>query len=148
MIRRPPRSTRTDTLFPYTTLFRSRWRVRRVLRHDEIDEEDDRQRDAGEAEYGVPAEQLGKSGRKECGEHCTRIAHAGEAHRLALMLGRIPAAGEGEGDREARASEAEDHAERECARETVDAEEPGRKQDRKSVVEGKRETVRVDRGGR
>src|SRR3546814_1050569 len=35
MIRRPPRSTRTDTLFPYTTLFRSsrravplRWRSR------------------------------------------------------------------------------------------------------------------------
>src|SRR3546814_3190643 len=28
MIRRPPRSTRTDTLFPYTTLFRSA----RVLR--------------------------------------------------------------------------------------------------------------------
>src|SRR3546814_1170288 len=27
MIRRPPRSTRTDTLFPYTTLFRSRNRV-------------------------------------------------------------------------------------------------------------------------
>src|SRR3546814_10464158 len=29
MIRRPPRSTRTDTLFPYTTLFRSR----RTSRH-------------------------------------------------------------------------------------------------------------------
>src|SRR3546814_5696920 len=31
MIRRPPRSTRTDTLFPYTTLFRSvriEWRLR------------------------------------------------------------------------------------------------------------------------
>src|SRR3546814_6552012 len=28
MIRRPPRSTRTDTLFPYTTLFRSRHRSR------------------------------------------------------------------------------------------------------------------------
>src|SRR3546814_15561514 len=27
MIRRPPISTRTDTLFPYTTLFRSRVRV-------------------------------------------------------------------------------------------------------------------------
>src|SRR3546814_11144987 len=27
MIRRPPRSTRTDTLFPYTTLFRSRERA-------------------------------------------------------------------------------------------------------------------------
>src|SRR3546814_1906362 len=26
MIRRPPRSTRTDTLFPYTTLFRSHGR--------------------------------------------------------------------------------------------------------------------------
>src|SRR3546814_2120834 len=25
MIRRPPSSTRTDTLFPYTTLFRSVW---------------------------------------------------------------------------------------------------------------------------
>src|SRR3546814_1255623 len=29
MIRRPPRSTRTDTLFPYTTLFRSQWEPRR-----------------------------------------------------------------------------------------------------------------------
>src|SRR3546814_2216472 len=28
MIRRPPKSTRTDTLFPYTTLFRSRLRRR------------------------------------------------------------------------------------------------------------------------
>src|SRR3546814_4680848 len=27
MIRRPPRSTRTDTLFPYTTLFRSQFQV-------------------------------------------------------------------------------------------------------------------------
>src|SRR3546814_3614433 len=46
MIRRPPRSTRTDTLFPYTTLFRStcrpwrpraspiRWRLGRVRRVD------------------------------------------------------------------------------------------------------------------
>src|SRR3546814_18631199 len=30
MIRRPPRSTRTDTLFPYTTLFRSRGRLHRA----------------------------------------------------------------------------------------------------------------------
>src|SRR3546814_4669747 len=27
MRRRPPRSTRTDTLFPYTTLFRSKWHL-------------------------------------------------------------------------------------------------------------------------
>src|SRR3546814_19416214 len=35
MIRRPPRSTRTDTLFPYTTLFRSSRPARTVpvLRH-------------------------------------------------------------------------------------------------------------------
>src|SRR3546814_3433685 len=30
MIRRPPRSTRTDTLFPYTTLFRSKVRRSRL----------------------------------------------------------------------------------------------------------------------
>src|SRR3546814_6984143 len=30
MIRRPPRSTRTDTLFPYTTLFRSNQGGRKV----------------------------------------------------------------------------------------------------------------------
>src|SRR3546814_12562466 len=36
MRRRPPRSTRTDTLFPYTTLFRSRGDAvaRRQLDHD------------------------------------------------------------------------------------------------------------------
>src|SRR3546814_15788637 len=28
MIRRPPRSTRTDTLFPYTTLFRSNLQIK------------------------------------------------------------------------------------------------------------------------
>src|SRR3546814_15171852 len=31
MIRRPPRSTRTDTLFPYTTLFQSRAAVDEIL---------------------------------------------------------------------------------------------------------------------
>src|SRR3546814_5251226 len=34
MIRRPPRSTRTDTLFPYTTLFRSPASPRRPRRRD------------------------------------------------------------------------------------------------------------------
>src|SRR3546814_9512507 len=32
MIRRPPRSTRTDTLFPYTTLFRSHHIAERLRR--------------------------------------------------------------------------------------------------------------------
>src|SRR3546814_5145272 len=31
MIRRPPRSTRTDTLFPYTTLFRSQFGIQAVI---------------------------------------------------------------------------------------------------------------------
>src|SRR3546814_9076770 len=38
MIRRPPRSTRTDTLFPYTTLFRSSTYTARLI-----------------ADFGVPA---------------------------------------------------------------------------------------------
>src|SRR3546814_5989994 len=39
MIRRPPRSTRTDTLFPYTTLFRSL----RLTRGDELIAEEQRE---------------------------------------------------------------------------------------------------------
>src|SRR3546814_3922629 len=31
MIRRPPRSTRTDTLFPYTTLFRRKQQIMGIL---------------------------------------------------------------------------------------------------------------------
>src|SRR3546814_7126319 len=41
MIRRPPRSTRTDTLFPYTTLFRSQRRQRHAGKgKHEIDPEE------------------------------------------------------------------------------------------------------------
>src|SRR3546814_6926004 len=36
MIRRPPRSTRTDTLFPYTTLFRSVLQRRQVREQVEV----------------------------------------------------------------------------------------------------------------
>src|SRR3546814_6997987 len=36
MIRRPPRSTRTDTLFPYTTLFRSRRDLGKVAREQSL----------------------------------------------------------------------------------------------------------------
>src|SRR3546814_7565590 len=35
MIRRPPRSTRTDTLFPYTTLFRSS--IRKACEREDIE---------------------------------------------------------------------------------------------------------------
>src|SRR3546814_2075080 len=43
MIRRPPRSTRTDTLFPYTTLFRSHF-PRFEADHVRQREDDDRSR--------------------------------------------------------------------------------------------------------
>src|SRR3546814_17530922 len=36
MIRRPPRSTRTDTLFPYTTLFRSGQRRQLLVQPGEL----------------------------------------------------------------------------------------------------------------
>src|SRR3546814_16515511 len=37
MIRRPPKSTRTDTLFPYTTLFRSLFNPCRILEIGDVD---------------------------------------------------------------------------------------------------------------
>src|SRR3546814_2727964 len=44
MIRRPPRSTRTDTLFPYTTLFRSLAVDQQQRRLDPVDRVDRRYR--------------------------------------------------------------------------------------------------------
>src|SRR3546814_2637908 len=44
MIRRPPRSTRTDTLFPYTTLFRSGDEDRQTGEDDQSDERPRRRR--------------------------------------------------------------------------------------------------------
>src|SRR3546814_2192020 len=50
MIRRPPRSTRTDTLFPYTTLFRSEGGYARQLTDEERAEQ---QRRLGEHLNGI-----------------------------------------------------------------------------------------------
>src|SRR3546814_14584444 len=76
MIRRPPRSTRTDTLFPYTTLFRSR-RLLRLLderpHHDQpltARREVDRPGDAVTARYAhLP--QFGPQRRSE--EHTSEL---------------------------------------------------------------------------
>src|SRR3546814_6403192 len=53
MIRRPPRSTRTDTLFPYTTLFRSDGAI---VNHDEerIVERQGRMAEQGRCEHVAP----------------------------------------------------------------------------------------------
>src|SRR3546814_14262148 len=60
MIRRPPRSTRTDTLFPYTTLFRSREEGR---------------------EEGIGKEGIGKEGREEGREGRQESRQEGEEGR-------------------------------------------------------------------
>src|SRR3546814_20920689 len=40
MIRRPPRSTRTDTLFPYTTLFRSNNVIQRIVEQKDANDQE------------------------------------------------------------------------------------------------------------
>src|SRR3546814_18629466 len=88
MIRRPPRSTRTDTLFPYTTLFRSArssdWRLgrRQAIGHfpqgghgAHIGALDDRP--AEQAARAWAGEQIGDA------ERARRFAHRGDAGRIA-----------------------------------------------------------------
>src|SRR3546814_9303477 len=62
MIRRPPRSTRTDTLFPYTTLFRSHDDAfgRRILfeQRNHVDEAHAANRIAADADAGRLAEAI------------------------------------------------------------------------------------------
>src|SRR3546814_17475723 len=60
MIRRPPRSTRTDTLFPYTTLFRSQGRAE-IPQPGQSQGNLDRQRQA--AALDGRADQEGQEGR-------------------------------------------------------------------------------------
>src|SRR3546814_20631475 len=85
MIRRPPRSTRTDTLFPYTTLFRSVSGC-------------DPRCDSGRKAEGAAREQHGGGGapRAAVGEACAagrrpRLSGA----RLPVLHGGAGAAGEG-----------------------------------------------------
>src|SRR3546814_2064130 len=74
MLRRPPRSTRTDTLFPYTTLFRSPRRRRRRSR-------------PGRAAGKLPHERGREGRRRSAGEAVRRalrrVRHGrvGTAHR-------------------------------------------------------------------
>src|SRR3546814_8429093 len=77
MLRRPPRSTRTDTLFPYTTLFRSHRRRPAELR------------DAIEA----PRHRIDEACDLPQHEHPRDAVHAGQrAHRLprAERIGAAP----------------------------------------------------------
>src|SRR3546814_1740188 len=76
MIRRPPRSTRTDTLFPYTTLFRSAGHAGGAVRR----------------RRGVPAAQgaaLGPVG-GDAGQGADLPAQAAHARRGPAALSRAP----------------------------------------------------------
>src|SRR3546814_2041318 len=85
MIRRPPRSTRTDTLFPYTTLFRSdRSRTTPIGRS--------RSQDAaglGERESGGPLEHRGRLAVAEVAQEVRPGRGAGE--ELGVDLGGVEA---------------------------------------------------------
>src|SRR3546814_8125887 len=61
MIRRPPRSTRTDTLFPYTTLFRSHQHVARAGLHRQAVERVDVVRQADSIAVGLALVAVGRS---------------------------------------------------------------------------------------
>src|SRR3546814_7921895 len=63
MIRRPPRSTRTDTLFPYTTLFRSLAARARVDRHRGEDDREGHEQDR--EDRGRPGEEIARAARRK-----------------------------------------------------------------------------------
>src|SRR3546814_9341897 len=69
-VRRPPRSTRTDPLFPYTTLFRS-LRARAGLLAGCVG--------AGAADAGVPGH---RAGVKPVPRHCRSEEHTSELQSL------------------------------------------------------------------
>src|SRR3546814_17559496 len=86
MIRRPPRSTRSDTLFPYTTLFRSEILVARVAVR------------LGPAGLEMDREAVGRAiGQVEIGRHglghrlpVDRVVNDAEARRAAVRRGDVP----------------------------------------------------------
>src|SRR3546814_19867386 len=103
MIRRPPRSTRTDTLFPYTTLFRSSWPLPALRTRDDRGaerrpsplsaEERRRTRDGRHPHcrppHDPPRVQREGAGRRLC--RSRRAAHA-SGNQALRRLGAAPAA--------------------------------------------------------
>src|SRR3546814_7684030 len=78
MIRRPPRSTRTDTLVPYTTLFRSVWNCTRTMNQRLLDI----------PVHGKRAPIRHREGRKARGDPCPALAkadHRSEEHTSELQ---------------------------------------------------------------
>src|SRR3546814_15193857 len=75
MIRRPTRSTRTDTLFPYTTLFRSGLQV---------------DQDVAQRALGTPGLGAGRAPRIGCGaERATPLVILHQQQGAAQCLGKV-----------------------------------------------------------
>src|SRR3546814_11730812 len=85
MIRRPPRSTRTDTLFPYTTLFRSALFEHHV---DRDDEQHDPARDAETVEVDVQEAQQRFAEHREKYEDQPGDDDGANRHRPSLLRAR------------------------------------------------------------
>src|SRR3546814_13824066 len=79
MIRRPPRSTRTDTLFPYTTLFRSR--VQRRVASGVAGRPLHRLPGTGQGQGRLPAGRAGRSDRRGGGTPVARPVPASPGTR-------------------------------------------------------------------
>src|SRR3546814_12482663 len=116
MLRRPPRSTRTDTLFPYTTLFRSRFGV--------CD-------DARTSAASLVKSGLGRTRIMAKVKHPPAPCEMGEE---TARLRALPWQ-EKEKGRDERPTD-------------QSADDDGDEEERKSVVQGKRVSVRVGLGGR
>src|SRR3546814_14039548 len=82
MIRRPPRSTRTDTLFPYTTLFRSLQRAGEAADLEEVAPLRDRQQEAAVEEGAVQAVLAELLGERQQRLHEARLQQALRLRRI------------------------------------------------------------------
>src|SRR3546814_2355489 len=93
MRRRPPRSTRTDTLFPYTTLFRSRAGHDDAL-HDAVLRGRHRRRDPGHAAAAAAghAVALGRRGAVAAGLRAERVVAVAARLRLHRLRRAHPCA--------------------------------------------------------
>src|SRR3546814_17858971 len=127
MIRRPPRPTRTDTLFPYTTLFRSRYLPQWPLRK-EITASSRQQPKLDNALKDSQALRRRFSAVSKDAPQARMTSSLLVAARHRRRVGAVLQ------QRRAAVGRRDDAA--------------GDHQERKSVVSGKGVSVRVDRGGR
>src|SRR3546814_20228290 len=89
MLRRPPRSTRTDTLFPYTTLFRSQVNlIEGILREAAHANDPSRLKPLRERFIAAKSSLLEN----------LAIAAGSEAKQLGTLAGELPQHGEGAGN--------------------------------------------------